>query len=132
MSSSDVPGRLLAAVPAWPVSDQARAAAFLERTLGLQQLFDGDVALGILRRDAVELHLWVPDGSAPGAEPYLAGSASCRVQVTEVDALHAHCARLGVVHPNGPLTDTAWGTREFSVLDPDHNLITLYERLASA
>lgn len=35
---------------------------------------------------------------------------------------------LGAVHPNGPLTDQPWGSREFAILDPDHNLITLYER----
>jgi hypothetical protein len=33
------------------------------------------------------------------------------------------------VHPNAPLRDQPWGTREFAVLDPDNNLIALYERL---
>ena len=67
--------------------------------------------LGILRRDAVEVHLWVPDGSAPGAERYLAGTASCRIEVTGVDELYEHCQRHSVVHPDQP-----WGTREFGVL----------------
>lgn len=82
---------------------------------------------GHLRRDAVELHVWVADGSAPGAERHLAGSASCRIEVTGVDGLYQHCQQLGVVHPNAPLQDQWWGTREFGVLDPDNNLISLYE-----
>jgi hypothetical protein len=48
--------------------------------------------------------------------------------VTGIDELHRHCQALGVVHPNAPLTDQPWGMREFAILDPDNNLITLYER----
>jgi hypothetical protein len=33
------------------------------------------------------------------------------------------------VHPNAPLTNHRWGTREFGVLDQDNNLISLYERV---
>ena len=28
------------------------------------------------------------------------------------------------IHPNGDLQTKPWGQREFSVLDPDHNLLT--------
>jgi len=28
------------------------------------------------------------------------------------------------IHPNGPLETKAWGQKEFSVLDPDNNLLT--------
>jgi len=122
------PVRFLAAVPALPVSDERRAVAFFESALGFTELRHEGAGLGILRRDAVEVHVWVTDGSAPGAERHLAGSASCRVEVTGVDALYEHCRRQGVVHPNAPLADTPWGTREFGVLDPDNNLIGLYER----
>jgi catechol 2,3-dioxygenase-like lactoylglutathione lyase family enzyme len=108
------------------VSDERRSVAFYEQALGFTELVHEGVGLGILRRDAVELHLWVADGSAPGAERHLAGSASCRIEVSEVDALYEHCRRLGVVHPNASIEDKPWGTREFGVLDPDGNLIALY------
>ena len=39
--------------------------------------------------------------------------------------LHEHCRRLGVVHPDAPLHDEPWGTREFAGLDPDGDLIGL-------
>lgn len=122
--------RFLAAVPALPVSDERRAVAFFESVLGFTELRGPDGAgLGILRRDAVELHVWVADGSAPGAERHLAGSASCRLQVTGVVELHEHCRPLDVVHPRAPLTDQPWGAREFAVLDPDGNLVALFERV---
>jgi catechol 2,3-dioxygenase-like lactoylglutathione lyase family enzyme len=121
--------RFLGAVPNLPVSDERRAAAFLEQALGMVELqHDGD-GLGIFLRDGVELHVWVADGSAPGAERHLAGFASCRIEVVGVRALYEHCRGLGVVHPNAPLRDQWWGTREFGVLDPDGNLISLYERI---
>ncbi|GAA3389627.1 bleomycin resistance protein [Cryptosporangium minutisporangium] len=118
----------LAAVPALPVADERRAVAFYETALGFTELRHDGAGLGILQRDDVELHVWVADGSAPGAERHLAGSASCRLQVTDIDALYAHCRELDVVHPNAHLASTPWRTREFGVLDPDGNLIALYER----
>ena len=123
-----MPVRFLAAVPALPVSDERAAVRFLADALGFVELVHDGVGLGILRRDAVELHVWVADGSAPGAERHLAGSASCRLEVTGVAELYEHCRELGVVHPRAPLTEQPWGTREFGVLDPDGNFIGLYER----
>lgn len=120
--------RFLAAVPALPVSDERRAVQFLRDALGFEELEHDGAGLGICVRDAVELHVWVADGGAKGAEAYLAGSASCRIQVSGVEDLYAHCEGMGVVHPNAGLHDTWWGTREFAVLDPDNNLISLYER----
>lgn len=120
--------RFLAAVPALPVSDERRAVAFLARTLGMAELEHEGRGIGFLVRDGVQLQVWVPDGSAPGAERELAGTASCRIEVTGIDELYRRCLALGAVHPNGPLADRPWGTREFAVLDPDHNLITLYQQ----
>lgn len=120
--------RLVAAVPVLPVSDLRRSVAFLSQALGFVELLDSSgIGLGILNRDAVQVHLWVADGSAPGAEQYLAGSASCRIEVVGIDALNDQCAALGIIHPNAPLGARPWGAREFAILDPDGNLITLYE-----
>jgi len=124
--------RLLAAVPALPVSDERRAVEFLTGALGMTEIEYQGRGIGFLVRDGVQVQVWVADGSAPGAERQLAGTASCRIEVTGIDELYRHCRSLGVVHPNAPLTDQPWGSREFAILDPDHNLITLYERLAPA
>lgn len=120
--------RFLAAVPALPVSDERRAVDFFSELLGFEELKGTDgQGLGIVVRDAVQVHLWVADGSAPGAERDLAGSASCRIAVEGVAELHERCAARGVVHPSAPLQHREWGVTEFGVLDPDGNLVTFYE-----
>lgn len=125
--------RFLGAVPAHPVSDERRAARFLADALGLEEFIGADGhGLGILVRDAVQIHGWVGDGRAEGAERQLAGSASCRIAVEGVADLYDHCTSLGVVHPSAHLRHQPWGVDEFGILDPDGNLITLYENIPSA
>ncbi|MFH4964078.1 VOC family protein [Gaetbulibacter sp. M235] len=33
------------------------------------------------------------------------------------------------IHPNGPLENKPWGQKEFSILDPDNNLLTFGQSL---
>jgi len=33
------------------------------------------------------------------------------------------------IHPNGPLQEKPWGQKEFSVLDPDNNLLTFGQNI---
>ncbi|HEU4324697.1 MAG TPA: VOC family protein [Roseiflexaceae bacterium] len=132
--------QLLHAIPALPVREIGRRLAFYCETLGFT-LVHHEGGFAILRRDAVELHLWeagdetwrTREGGAPpvvsGGESFIAGTASCRIAVAGVDALHAEVSPHGVIHPNAPLADQPWGTREFGVLDPDNNLITFFERV---
>lgn len=127
MATDDVP--VLAAVPALPVSDVARAVRFWRDAFGFEQVLHEGEPQGIVRSGGAEVHLWVPDGVHEGAELHLIGSASCRIEVGDAAALHARSAELGVVHPSAPLRETAWGTREFAVLDPDGNLVGVFERI---
>jgi catechol 2,3-dioxygenase-like lactoylglutathione lyase family enzyme len=115
------------AIPALAVSDVPRAVALFADVLG----FDGVLVqadYGIARRDAVEVHFWAatgPEGS--GAEPMLAGTTSCRLQVDGIAALYEHCQARQVVHPDGTLSTQPWSTREFTILDPDRNAVTFFE-----
>lgn len=128
-----------AAVPVLPISDPARSVAFYADRLGftVHHRDQGYVALG---RDAIQIHLWVAgdeswksrEAGTPiesGAESFLAGTASCRVQVDGIESLYAEATALGIVHPNGPLAAKPWGFTEFSILDPDNNLVTFYQRM---
>lgn len=131
--------RMLQAIPALPVRDMARSVEFYRDTLGFEVLHR-DTGFAILRRDAVDLHLWAASdegwraregGAVPvvsGAESFIAGTASCRVAVQGVDELHRVLSPLGILHPNAPLRDQWYGTREFGVLDPDRNLVAFFER----
>jgi hypothetical protein len=33
------------------------------------------------------------------------------------------------IHPNGKLANKPWGQREFSLLDPDHNLLSFGQNI---
>lgn len=72
---------LLNAIPALPVADIARAVEFYRTRLGFtaRHVEDG---FAIVRRDDVEIHFWEASGApGSGAEPHLAGSASCRIRI---------------------------------------------------
>jgi catechol 2,3-dioxygenase-like lactoylglutathione lyase family enzyme len=130
--------KMLHAVPALPVSEITRSVEFFRDQLGFRAVHEED-GFAIVARDTVEVHLWRASderwrsrGGLPpvvsGAESFLAGTASCRIGVEGIDEYHRIIQPLGVLHPLAPLTDQWYGTREFSVLDPDNNLITFFEQ----
>jgi catechol 2,3-dioxygenase-like lactoylglutathione lyase family enzyme len=131
--------KLSQTIPALPVRNAAAAVAFYHDRLGFEVLHhDGGFAV-LARGDAV-LHLWEAGdeswrgaelGERPvrsGAESFIAGTASCRIVVSDVDELFAELAAQDVLHPvsaGGP-DDTDFGSREFAALDLDGNLITFF------
>ncbi len=131
--------RLLHATPAMPVSDMGRSIAFYRDKLGLTLGYHDDKFAKFLR-DSVEVHLWAATderwetrgGSespvVSGAESFIAGTASCRIEVEGVDELYRVFQPFGILHGNAELTDQPWGSREFDVVDPDNNLLTFFER----
>lgn len=137
--------RLSRVIPALPVRDVAAAAAFYTERLGFAAVHV-ETGMAILARDDATLHLWgaghedwrtrpdlVRRPVVTGAESFLSGTASCRVQVDDVDPLYAELASRGVLHPTdaGAPVDTEWGTREFHALDLDGNLLTFFEAATS-
>ncbi len=63
---------------------------------------------------------------------YLAEHTSCRINVTDVEGLYREFKPKSVVHPKGDLRNTAWGTKEFGVVDINGNAITFYENVEQA
>lgn len=131
--------KMLNTIPALPVKDMGRSVAYYLDKLHFTLIHRED-SFAILHRDAVDIHLWAATdeswrergGEPPivsGAESFIAGTASCRIGVQGVNELYQIYQPLGILHPNGEITDTPWGTREFGVLDPDNNLITFYQPL---
>ena len=121
--------------PVLPVRDLGAAVTFYTERLGFTfafgdrvgaPLLDGRGAPGYagVRRDGVELHLqWQDDEEfAKGT----VGPAMLRVQVADLDALFDEYAAVGVFHERTRVRETAWGSREFSLRDPDGNGLTFY------
>ena len=127
-------------IPALPVRDVAAAVVDYRDRFGFDALHEtGDFA--VLGRDDAVLHLWGATDDdwrsrgdldrhpiCSGAESFLAGTASCRIEVSDVDALYAELRSAGVLHdvsrPGVAATD--FGTREFATLDSDGNLLTFF------
>ena len=131
--------QMLAAIPALPVRDIEKSIPFYRDIVGLIMRHH-DEGFAIFHRDTVEIHLWQANDESwrtrssaepvcSGAESFISGTASCRIAVTGVDELYIRLQQDSVVHPNGHIRNTEWGTREFGVTDPDNNLITFFERL---
>jgi catechol 2,3-dioxygenase-like lactoylglutathione lyase family enzyme len=133
-------------VPALPVSDVRAAVVAYRDRLGFAAVHESDDLAVVVRDDAV-LHLWgATDGSwrsrspgelgecalRSGAESFLAGSASCRIETGDVDGLFAELEAAGVLHPasRAGVAVTDFGTREFHALDPDGNLLTFFAPVA--
>lgn len=134
--------KLSRTVPALPVQNTDEAAGFYRDRLGFEVRHVDD-GFAKLVRDEAEVHLWASSDNSwkrrghlvarpicSGAESFLAGTASCRIQVDDVDALYAEMSAAGVLHPADPgsAQDTDWGTREFAALDLEGNLLTFFHR----
>ena len=111
--------RLVAAIPKLASLDVERSLAFFDR-LGFTRLYTSR-EYGVTRRDSVSIHFW------PCDNPEIPRQTGCRISVEGVDELFEAYSKLDVIHPNGQLEDKPWGAREFSILDPDGNLVTFYE-----
>jgi catechol 2,3-dioxygenase-like lactoylglutathione lyase family enzyme len=127
-------------VPALPVRNVGTAVSYYRERFG----FDAPHEAGnfaVLRRDDAVLHLWAAtdDGwrsrkdldrrpICSGADSFLAGTASCRIEVSDVDALFAELQSAGVLHDvsRAGVAATEFGTREFATLDSDGNLLTFF------
>jgi len=109
------------AVPVLPATDLHQATSFSGQ-LGFQVLHQ-DAGYAIVKRDGVELHVWLcPNRS-------FAEHSSCRIQVSGIEALYQEYQTKGLLTSNAAVRAKPWGTKEFAVFDPDRVLITFVERI---
>jgi catechol 2,3-dioxygenase-like lactoylglutathione lyase family enzyme len=137
------------AIPALPVADTAAATRCYTDRLGFS-VVHAAAGFAIVRRGDCELHLWEADDAQwrsrsdflerpvrSGGEDFLAGTASCRIEVTgngALAALFTEMKQSGVVHPTSGdgISDTDYGMQELHVLDLDGNLLSFFTRTGGA
>ncbi|MGB4772659.1 MAG: VOC family protein [Chitinophagaceae bacterium] len=108
--------------PKLPMRDKAITQDYYTRLLGFEVVGDYPDYL-MLEKDGIEIHFFAFDALDP-LENY--GQVYIRVQGID-DWYKELLERKTAIHPNGPLSVKPWGQKEFSLLDPDHNLLTFGE-----
>ncbi len=113
-------------IPVLMVRDVARSVRFFRERLGFASRYADRAEApqyAVIARDRVIIHL------QSHGESQWSGGAECpnyRVEVSDPDALSAEFSGPELLRT--AVTDTAWGTREFHLKDPDGNGLQFFRR----
>ena len=112
--------------PKLPMRNKALTQAYYVEQLGFQLVGTQDYPEYLMvKKDAVELHFFL----FPELDP-LQNYGQIYLRTEAIDSLYQYfLERKVAIHPNGPLQTKPWRMREFSLLDPDHNLLTFGQEL---
>ena len=110
---------LTSVIPKLPMRVKARTKKYYIEQLGFMEMADyGDYLL--LEKEGIEIHFFEFKALDP-----LENYGQIYIRTNQIEALYAKLQEANVViHPNAPLQQKPWGQIEFSLLDPDNNLIT--------
>lgn len=101
------------------------AIAFYEQKLGFKKQWqDSDEPeLALVVRDDIEIFL------QKNSDASIAEWTLLRIEVRGIEALYQEYVSRDrtIIHPDGALEHKAWGSQDFSVLDPNGVCITFYE-----
>jgi len=117
---------LTAITPKLPMRNKAATLDFYINKLGFHRSgkedFDGYL---MVRKDHVEIHFFEFKALDPN-ENY----GQVYIRTNDIDPLYQTLLDQKIaIHPNGPLEIKPWGQKEFSLLDPDNNLLTFGQSL---
>ena len=108
-------------IPKLPMRDKATTRHYYVNTLGFKYIgsdeFDQYL---IVERDNLQIHFFEFKHLEP-KENY----GQIYIRTNNIDELYQSLLNNKVdIHPNGHLENKPWQQREFSLLDPDNNLLT--------
>jgi hypothetical protein len=112
---------LTAIHPKLPMRNKTVTKDYYIDKLGFEQLGDVDYPdYLMLLKDTVEIHFFKFKDLNP-KQNY----GQVYIRTAGIDKLYEDFVAKGIaIHPNGKLEVKPWGQKEFSLLDPDHNLLT--------
>ena len=115
---------LTAIHPKLPMRNLAATRHFYLKLLGFQPV--GHAAYKdylMVEKDQIQLHFF----AHPQLDP-LTNDGQVYIRTSQIEDWYQWLISQGVpIHPAGPLEIKPWGQKEFSLLDPDHNLLTFGE-----
>ena len=111
--------------PKLPMRDKSATRHYYVNQLGFKEIGDYEGYL-MLRKDKIEIHFFEFKELEPN-ENY----GMVYIRTDHIDDLYTSMLNNNIkIHPNGPLETKPWGQREFSLLDPDNNLLTFGQHIA--
>jgi hypothetical protein len=111
--------------PKLPMRNKTVTQDFYINKLGFEQ-YGGDFPDYLMvQKDDIQIHFFKFKELDP-KENY----GQVYIRTDEIDALYQSFQDNQVsIHPNGNLQNKPWGQKEFSILDPDNNLLTFGQNL---
>ncbi len=111
--------------PKLPMRDKSVTREFYINKLGFQQFgneYDGYL---MIQKDNIQIHFFEFKELEP-KENY----GQVYIRTDDIDNLYDSMLEQGLsIHPAGDLQIKPWGQKEFSMLDPDNNLLTFGQSL---
>ncbi|MBE8713249.1 bleomycin resistance protein [Sphingobacterium hungaricum] len=112
--------------PKLPMRDKEITKDFYLNQLGFQLLGDADYdGYLMVYKDSIQIHFFEFKDLDP-AENY----GQVYIRTENIDLIYKGFLENQVkIHPNAPLAIKPWDQKEFSILDPDSNLLTFGEHV---
>ncbi len=107
--------------PKLPMRNKTLTKEYYLTKLGFQLFGNNDFeGYLIVQKDSIQIHFFEYKNLDP-TENY----GQVYIRTNDIDEVYNSFINNNTeIHPNGKLETKPWGQREFSVLDPDNNLLT--------
>lgn len=107
--------------PKLPMRSKAATKDFYLHQLGFQELGSSSYPdYLMIQKDGLEIHFFLFEELVP-EDNY----GQVYIRTDDIDKLyHSLTDKPEIIHPAGTLQTKLWGVKEFSLLDPDKNLLT--------
>jgi catechol 2,3-dioxygenase-like lactoylglutathione lyase family enzyme len=116
---------LTAIHPKLPMRDKSATKKFYVDKLAFQLVGEDYDGYLMVEKDNIQIHFFEFKALDP-KENY----GQVYIRTNDIDRLYQSLLDNHVnIHPNAPLQSKPWGQREFSLLDPDNNLLTVGQSL---
>jgi hypothetical protein len=111
-------------IPKLPMRNKSLTKEFYLNKLSFELISDyGDYIL--FKKDQIEIHFFEFKSLDP-----LENYGQVYIRVIDIDILYKSLLDKSIaIHPNGHLEVKPWRQKEFSLLDPDNNLLTFGEAI---
>lgn len=111
--------------PKLPMRNKVNTIDYYINKLGFEQSGGDYPDYLMVKKDGIEIHFFEYKDLNP-EENY----GMVYIRTLDIDGFYQSLTKANIpIHPNGQLAKKPWGQKEFSMLDPDNNLLTFGEEI---